>query len=258
MLLDGLGADSPFYLPVSVTGVAFERWFRDAAVRGPDEASFRGRVAALGGRCQGGRLHLGIPRRPHLARADAHGRSQPCPGDGSGGRRPRHHTRRTCSRGRAGFSAATHLGPRRTSASRLCGRCAVPPRRAAWRWSTCCWHTGRTRHGSASDAGSFIPSLLRCLPAVARRSTPQARGSVPAARETRVARTIRSMSAPSCTTVPARTIVVPATQKVRPASGSQRDSAALRRQGRLPADHRGTHRPRSRPRRPRQSRPHAA
>ena len=42
------------------------------------------------------------------------------------------------------------------------------------------------------------------------------------------------------------------------AAGSQRDSAALRRQGRLPANHRGTHRPRSRPTCPRQSRPHAA
>jgi truncated hemoglobin YjbI len=74
-----------------------------------------------------------------------------------------------------------------------------------------------TRIGS--DAGSFIPNSLRCWPAVARRSTPPARGSVPAARETRVARTIRSMSAPSCTTVPARTTAGPATRKVRPASG---------------------------------------
>jgi hypothetical protein len=40
--------------------------------------------------------------------------------------------------------------------------------------------------------------------------------------------------------------------------GSQRDSAALRCQGRFPADHRSTHRPRSGPRRPRQPRPHAA
>ena len=40
--------------------------------------------------------------------------------------------------------------------------------------------------------------------------------------------------------------------------GPQRDSAALRRQGRLPADHRGAPRARSRPGRPRQPRPHAA
>ena len=99
------------------------------------------------------------------------------------------------------------------------GRCAVPPHQAAWRWSSCCWHTGRTRHGSASDAGSFIPNSLRCWPAGARRSTPPARGSVPAVQETRVARTIRSMSAPCCTTVPARTTAGPATRKARPASG---------------------------------------
>ena len=40
--------------------------------------------------------------------------------------------------------------------------------------------------------------------------------------------------------------------------GAQRDGAALRGQGGLPADHRGPPRPRSRPGRPRQSRPHAA
>ena len=66
---------------------------------------------------------------------------------------------------------------------------------------------------------SSIPSSRRCWPAGARRSTPQARGSAPAARETRVARTIRSMSAPCYATVPARPIVVPATRTVRPASG---------------------------------------
>ena len=51
------------------------------------------------------------------------------------------------------------------------------------------------------------------------RATPQARGSVPAVPENRVARTIRSMSAPCCATVPACTIAVLATQRVRPASG---------------------------------------
>ena len=183
MLLDsGAGADHPFYLPVGVTGLAFERVIFVTplcAARMKRRSAVESLLLAAG--AQRGRLHLGIPRRPHLARADARGRSQPGPGDRSGGRRPRHHTRRARGRGRAGRSAAAH--PRTTSHIRfpaMCGRCAVPPHRAAWRWPSCCWHTGRTRHGSASDAGSFTPSSLRCWPAGARRSTPQARGSAPA------------------------------------------------------------------------------
>jgi len=45
---------------------------------------------------------------------------------------------------------------------------------------------------------------------------------------------------------------------ITPVEHAVADSAALRRPGRLPADHRGTPRPWSRPRGPRQSRPHAA
>ena len=98
------------------------------------------------------------------------------------------------------------------------GRCAVPPRRAAWRWSNCCSAMGRTRHASASDGESCIPGSLRYSPAAARRLTPPARGSVQAARETRVARTIRTTSAPSCDTVPAPTTAGRVTPAVRAVS----------------------------------------
>jgi truncated hemoglobin YjbI len=205
MLLDGgAGADHPFYLPVSVTGVAFERvvfvtplcaarmkhrWVVESLLLAAEAkediftSAFLGDLTSLAGMLRPilALLRRRIPRSTSSTSHPSNTRSR-------AGRPQRCDSSWTTSRIR-------HRA--------MCGPCAVPLHRAAWRWSSCCWRTGRTRDGSASDAGSFIPSLLRCLPATARRSTPRARGSVPAAREIRVARTILSMSAPSCATVPA-------------------------------------------------------
>jgi len=205
MLLDrGVGADHPFYLPVSVTGVAFERVIFVTplcAVRMKHRSVVESLLLAAGANEDVftsaflGDLTLLAPMLtadPSLAQATDPAVDvldiTPVEHAVAGGQTPAL---------RLILDHVAHPLPGYERALR--GAAA----QAAWRWSNCCWHTGRTRPGSASGAGSFIPSLLRCWPAGARRSTPRARGSVPVARETRAARTTRSMSVPSCATAPA-------------------------------------------------------